>query len=198
MMVSYRGMLWNQLEVDYYALATALLPEMKEQSRVDHSRDDNTIRRHTAWAIATVEKRANISLNPATYRSAGYSLAAFFGPCACPLPGALGYPLPFNNVRALRLFDIDGNDVTKDWGVVQARFGSNAEAYAVSPSNAGPPNASAIEIDVGVDDVTELDPSVVQAIERFAASAYENREADSPLGSDGFDAEVFAIWRPAV
>ena len=43
MMVSYRGMLWNQLEVDYYALATALLPEMKEQSRVDHSRDDNTI-----------------------------------------------------------------------------------------------------------------------------------------------------------
>jgi len=195
MMLIHHGLLWNRTAADFSVLATAMLADMKEQARVDHTRDDNIIMRHTAWAISTVEKRANINLHPCTFRSGGYTTALWGAPCVCPLPGAMGYRLPFNNVRALRLLD-GATDVTGDWVAVQAMFGANAEAYAVSPTNAGAPGGAVIELDVGVDDFTKLDPVVVQVVQRFAASAYEHREANIDLSEAGFESELFGIWRP--
>jgi uncharacterized phiE125 gp8 family phage protein len=190
--------LWKQTEVDYVTLAAAMLDDMKAQSRVYHTRDDAILQRHLAWALSTVERRANINLHAATYRSAGAVATACYGHCWCPMAGTFGYRLPFNNVRALRLFDAEDVDITGAWAIVQERFGSNAEAYAVNPNGASAAGGAVIELDVGVDDVAALDPAVVQAVQRIAASAYEHREAISPLTDGGFDAELMQIWRPTV
>jgi hypothetical protein len=190
-----RRALWDQTAIDYAALADAMLDAVKQQARVEHNRHDDLIGRDIKWAIATVQRRANIDVFPATYRVAA-SLAGGFAMCTCP-NGLQGYPLPFNNVRAMRLLDAADVDITGDWQVTQAQFGGNADAYAFTPSGAALTGATSIELDVGVDDVEKLDPAVEAAVHKLAASHYEHREANLPVSESSFDPELIQLWRPS-
>jgi len=197
---------WNRTEFEPTLLARSMLTVQKQHSRVEHSRDDDLIDEQLSSAISTVERRANINLHPATYRTLNYTQAQAMREgawCWCESAHAYGYRLPFNNVTALRAYDADGTVIIdteasgSTWTIAQQQFGANRDAYLVSTvADAWLPAAAALEIDCGTDAPEELDPAVVSVIRRMAASMYENREANIALSDSAFDSELIAIWRP--
>jgi len=191
-------LLWNGTSFDALTLATALLDQQKAHCRVYHDRDDLLLPTYTAAAISEVGKRANINLAQATFETVA-GIEAFGWPARWGVGAA--YLLPFNNVRELRVFDSDGNDLSSEWTVAQQAFGGNADAYMVSPTKAMLPTGGRIEIDVGVELAADLDPAVLLVVLRMGAAYYENRESDQPLTdttfvASRFEAEIFSIWRP--
>lgn len=191
--------LWNRTEVDFALLPGLLLDLQKQHSRVVHARDDDLIKRYVAMAIGIVERRGNINLVPATYNSAGASVAQSIGyPCCwCAQFSSWGYLLPFNNVREAHLLDATPADVTGAWTVAQQEFGANRDAYLLHPAPAmAIPAGITLELDIGLETPDDFDPVVLAVVLRIAASLYEYREADLALTEDTFAPELAQVWRP--
>lgn len=195
---------WNRTTVDWAPISDGLLRRAKAESRIDHDRDDDLVTAKVQAAADMIEREANVYLAPATYEADDpHALGD-----ACGWYSrfhAWGVLLPFNNVRAARLFDADDNDITGDWRIRQREFGSNRDAYLVSPTQTRVPTFARVEFDVGVESVADIAPLVVQVLLRIAASLYEYREAADPIvdAERGlvvarFDRELQAIWRPCV
>ena len=191
-----RRALWDQTAIDYAALADAMLDAVKQQARVEHNRHDDLIGRDIKWAIATVQRRANIDVFPATYRVAA-SLAGGFcdvhrARMACRVTRC--HSTTCEQCACSTLPTSISPAIGK---VTQAQFGGNADAYAFTPSGAALTGATSIELDVGVDDVEKLDPAVEAAVHKLAASHYEHREANLPVSESSFDPELIQLWRPS-
>jgi hypothetical protein len=191
--------LWNRTAVDFAVLPAELLDLQKQHSRVIHARDDDLIKRYIAIAIGIVERRANINVVPATYKSTGATLSQSIGyPCCwCAQFSSWGYLLPFNNVREARLLDAADTDVTGAWVVAQQEFGANRDAYLLDPASAMQlPTGVSLELDVGCETSIDFDPVVLALVLRLVASLYEYREADLALTESSFAPELAQIWRP--
>jgi uncharacterized phiE125 gp8 family phage protein len=182
----------ERVTVDNELLPDALLSTVKAHTRVEHTRDDELLKVYTAASISLVERKCNVSLNPATYVVTRDELR--YGRGLKP-----GWWLPLNNVHAFAA-DNGGVDISADYLLGNADFGGNTSSYLypVNTSGCGTslPFGALVTLEVGVDDPAVLAPGFLTAILRLTASMYENREAASGLAGDGFDSELMALWRP--
>jgi hypothetical protein len=182
----------NLISVDRTTLPAALLPEAKEHMRVRHVRDDTLIATYLSMAIAAVERRGNINLNPATYEIDGFELRLDDCNHAA---GAFRYRLPVNNVSAISdLIQSGGTDQAGQYTVTQSDAGGSGNSYITGPSLYG--YGWTLKAEVGIDDPLELDPAVLSCLYRIAAAYYEARESNAPVFVDDFTSELLQVWRP--
>lgn len=184
----------NLIAVDHTVLPPLLLPVIKDQARVRHDRDDALITSHAAMAISMVERKCNISIDPATYAASPGDLqnagnAWWLG------THRQHWALPVNNVNDCVVMS-DTTDISANFTLSSADHGSNATSYLIAAEGYALPYAATLELDVGMAKVEEISPGLLSLIVRLAASHYENREAAAGLWAEGFADELMALWRP--
>ena len=182
----------NLITVDRTTLPAALLIEAKEHMRVRHARDDSLISTYLGMAIAAVERRCNIRLNPATYEIDGFELR--LESCSH-AENRFAYRLPVNNVQAITdLIQSGGPDQAAQYTVTQSDAGGSGNSFITGPSLYG--NGWTLKAEVGIDDPLELDPAVMSCLYRIAGAYYESRESNAPVFVDDFTSELVSVWRP--
>jgi hypothetical protein len=180
------------LTVDRDALPALLLPDVKEQMRVRHTRDDVLISTHIAMAISAVERKANVSINPAEYEIRIHHLRA----CAHPgAPESVRWRLPVNNATEIvSLTDAGAVDAAAYYSLEQADQGGNADSYLVGPPTYG--SGWLLRVKVGMATVATIDRALLSLIYRISGAYYEARESFAPVYVDDFMGELVAAWRP--
>jgi hypothetical protein len=182
------------LTVDRDALPALLLPEVKAQMRVRHARDDGLISTHIAMAISAVERKGNVSINPAEYEIAIHHLRG------CAYPGSsesVRWRLPVNNATEIvSLKDAAGVDAAAAYSLEQADQGGNADSYLVGPPIYG--SGYSLRVKVGMATTAAIDRALLSLVYRISGAYYEARESFSPVYVDDFMGELVAAWRPAV
>ena len=182
----------NLIAVDRTTLPAALLIEAKEHMRVRHDRDDSLISTYLGMAIAAVERRCNIRLNPSTYEIDGFELRLDSCDHAA---NAFRYRLPVNNVQTITdLTQSGGPDQAAQYTVTQSDAGGSGNSYITGPSLYG--LGWTLTAEVGIDDPADLDPAVLSCLYRIAAAYYESRETNAPVFVDDFTSELLQVWRP--
>lgn len=183
----------NRKTVDHAALPALLLPQMKEHLRVRHDRDDGLITTYIASAIGLIERKCNVSLDPATVIATADELRR----CGYLALGGQSYLLPLNNVRSALVTDATATDLSDDFEVWNPDFGGNGSSFLVDRTSGWLIGAGwLLELEVGVDDATKLAPAFFALIGRMTGSLYENREASSALFEDTWASELMGLWRP--
>lgn len=200
----------QRITVDHGVLPDAMLDEMKAHLRVKHVRDDMLIKNYTAAAIGMIERKCNVSLDPATYvctgdelvRSAMSPIPLRLRSPTAPTWSKTSYTLPLNNVSKATVND-DAEppvDHSADFTVWNPDFGGNGGSFLVPAANVlGPVNANwLVELEVGLLDPDDLAPAFFALVARMTGSFYENREASAALWAETWDAELMGLWRPTV
>lgn len=187
----------HRLSVDNEVLPAALLATIKAQARVEHTRDDALLKSQTATAIGIVERKCNVSINPAEYVVTADELR-----CS-PLPyGGLvrvSWRLPLNNAHEFTVVQSsadDAPDISADYELWNPDFGGNGSSYLLAVNGRAMPASAVLTLGVGIEDPAMLAPPFTGLIARLAASMYENREASSELWTDTFKEELIGMWRP--
>ena len=182
--------------VDHVALPTTLLPKVKEHLRVRHVRDDALITTYIASAIGLIERKCDVSLDPATYVLTTDELG---GGLRAPAAGGCSYTLPLNNANKATVTDeaTPPNDLSTDFTIWNPDYGGNGSSFLVAKQGKSLGTGWLITLEVGITDETKLAPAFFAQIARITGSLYENREASSALWESAFDAELMALWRPS-
>ena len=178
-------------QTDLSMLPDAMLLTVKGHARVEHARDDVLLRSYTAAAISLIERKCNVSLNPATYTVSADELRYGYGLQP-------GWWLPLNNVHQFDATDAAGNDIAADFLLGNMDFGGSSSSYLYPASETSPsmPCSAVLTLSVGVDDPALLAPEFLALILRATASLYENREASVDLWAATFASELMSMWRP--
>ena len=147
---------------DNEALPDDLLSIAKQHMRVDHSGDDNFIRSTLARAIANIEQRNEVTINPTTVLWKA-SAAEFVG-------GVASVPVTPAET-AVVMYGTD--DVSTDyslalkWGSIHGVPIQVLEGAAASLS---------VTLTCGFDSIDTLPPGLLDKILRITAHLYEHRE----------------------
>lgn len=187
----------DRISVDTATLPTALLPTAKAHARVEHTRDDPLFITYIAASISMIERKCNVSLNPAVYLMTPDELAP---PTPRPACGyRMGWALPVNNANAVLIVqsgDPGAPDISTDFQLWSPDYGGSASSYLVETAGQQLPGTARLTVDVGVTNVPDLAPAFLGIILRLTASMYENREASTGLFDDTFADELVGLWRP--
>ena len=180
----------ERITVDTAILPDAMLLLVKAHCRVEFDRDDALLKLYTAASIGLVERKCNVSLNPATYLVSSDELRYGFGLKP-------GWWLPLNNVHTFTAEDA-GEDITDEFLLGNSDFGGSTSSYLFPVNDASPsmPSTALMTLQVGLDDPALLAPEFLALILRATASFYENREASIDLWAETFRAELMSLWRP--
>ena len=187
----------NRISVDRAALPALMLDSIKEHCRVRHVRDDGLLTTYIAAAIGLVERKCNVSLNPATYVVSPDSLRCVG---SLPISGTWrqAWQLPPNNVREVVVTDAAAADISDGFELWAPDPGGSSSSYLAAVDGAAMPADAMLTLEVGAEDPADLAPEFFSLIARLTGSQYENREASLGLMGDGFDEELIALWRAGV
>ena len=174
------------IKVDYCTLPEQLLPAMKEQSRVEFTRDDDFFKTALARAISEIEAQTNLSIFEAHWRVADIS--------ACDNNASGWIQLPKTPV--CRITDASGADLTVQLVCQQGGLGEPGAAHIKTL----PKDAVLV---AGYSVMKDMPPRLVSVILERTATIYEFRES-TQLGSSlnempSFDTRMLAgLWVPSV
>ena len=146
--------------LDRAALPAALLPLAKSHLRVDGSYDDVYITDAIKRAINWFERVTNVSVNPVTWT---------WTPAESNFCNGLAQ-VPVSPVNSFTV-DADG-DVSAGY-TITAMSTHGVGLYVMAGEFA---DGMAVEIPSGYADADELDPGITDAVLRYTAHLYENRE----------------------
>ena len=173
--------------LDRAVLPAALLPIAKAHLRVDGTYDDAYITSAIARAISWFERVTNISVNPVTWT---------WTPAQGDFCNSLA-TVPVSPVQDdFTVADGAAIDITADYQITtMSTHGIGLYALA-GPFAAG----MKVSLPSGYDDVAELDPGIVDAVLRYTAHLYENREilvAGTDAQTPGWMTDVISTyWYP--
>jgi uncharacterized phiE125 gp8 family phage protein len=170
--------------LDRTALPTALLPLAKSHLRVDGTYDDDYITSAIGRAISWFERVTNVSVNPVTWAWSPDQSSFCKGAAQVPVS-------PVNS------FTVDaGGDVSASYSITTMST-HGIGLYALAGAWA---DGMAVSIPSGYADLAELDPGITDALLRYTAHLYENREilvAGSEAQSPGWMTDVISTyWMP--
>jgi uncharacterized phiE125 gp8 family phage protein len=170
--------------LDRAVLPAALLPIAKSHLRVDGTYDDAYITSAIARAISWFERVTNVSVNPVTWAWS-------------PDHGSFCNGLASVPVSPVNSFTVDaGGDVSAAYTITTMST-HGIGLYALAGAWA---DGMAVSIPSGYADVAELDPGITDALLRYTAHLYENREilvAGSEAQSPGWMTDVISTyWYP--
>ena len=171
--------------LDLTTLPAALLPLAKSHLRVDGTYDDAYITSAIARGISWFERVTNVSVNPVTWL---WSPDMFVDGLA---------PVPVSPVNQFTVDAGDG-DISDDYLIVTlSTYGVGI--YALSGIYAA---GMVVTIPTGYADAAELDPGILDAVLRYTAHLYENREI-LVMGSDAttpgwMNDTISTYWMPRV
>lgn len=187
----------DRISVDHDLLPSLLLPQIKEHLRVRHDRDDMLITNYVAASIGLIERKCNVSLDPASYVCTTDELG-------CPTsyrrtPSQRSWRLPVNNVRSVTIDDglVPPTDYSASFAVWNPDLGGNGSSFLVAADGTPLSTSWQLQIEAGIDDADQLAPAFFALIARMTGGLYENREASSALWADTWDSELMALWRPS-
>jgi uncharacterized phiE125 gp8 family phage protein len=172
----------KKTDLDLTTLPAALLPLAKSHLRVDGTFDDAYITSAIARGISWFERVTNVSVNPVTWL---WSPDRFVDGLA---------PVPVSPVDT---FMVDaGGDVSADFSIVTlSTYGVGI--YALSGAYV---SGMVVTIPTGYADATALDPGILDAVLRYTAHLYENREilvAGSEATTPGWMTDTISTyWMP--
>ena len=172
--------------LDRTVLPAALLPIAKSHLRVDGSYDDAYITDVIKRAINWFERVTNVSVNPVTWSWSPDQRSFCNGLATVP-------------VSPVNQFTVDaGGDVSADYAITTMST-HGIGLYALSGAWV---DGMSVSIPSGYADETELDPGITDAVLRYCAHLYENREI-LVLGTDaqtpGWMTDVISTyWMPRV
>jgi uncharacterized phiE125 gp8 family phage protein len=188
--------------VDRVVLPASLLPQAKQQSRVKYSEDDEDIKNRVARAIAWVEANADLQINPAAWE---WSLAGI------PRP-SWGYPwwygaspldLPVRPVISVTVLDGAGDNVTQYWQLSSRTDAAGVKRSALTRVDVAVSQwPVTVTMQTGYPTLDAMPPLIIDAVLRYAAHLYENREATA--AQQLYTAPDFArsvlgpLWQPRV
>jgi uncharacterized phiE125 gp8 family phage protein len=170
--------------LDRTALPTALLPLAKSHLRVDGTYDDIYITDAIKRAINWFERVTNVSVNPVTWTWQ-------------PDSGNFCNGLAQVPVSPVTTFTVDASgDVSADYAITTMST-HGIGLYALAGAWA---DGMAVKIPSGYADINALDPGITDAVLRYTAHLYENREI-LVIGSDvqtpGWMTDVISTyWMP--
>ena len=172
--------------LDRTALPVALLPIAKSHLRVDGSYDDAYITDAIKRAINWFERVTNVTVNPVTWTWTPDSANFCNGLAKVPVS-------PVNDFTVNAGGDVSGNYL------IETMSTHGVGLYALSGSFV---SGMAVSIPSGYADADALDPGITDAVLRYTAHLYENREILVP-GSDaqtpGWMTDVISTyWMPRV
>ena len=171
---------------DTAVLPAALLPLAKSHLRVDGSYDDAYITQAIGRAINWFERVTNVSVNPVTWTWS-------------PAQGAFHNGFAQVPVSPVNTFTVDaGGDVSADYAITTMST-HGVGLYALAGSWV---DGMAVSIPSGYADLTALDFGIADAVLRYTAHLYENREILVPgveAQSPGWMTDVISTyWMPRV
>jgi hypothetical protein len=146
--------------LDRAALPTALLPLAKSHLRVDGSYDDVYITDAIKRAINWFERVTNVSVNPVTWTWT-------------PDSGNFCNGLAQVPVSPVNSFTVDADGDISDGYTITAMSTHGVGLYVMAGEFA---DDMAVSIPSGYADADELDPGITDAVLRYTAHLYENRE----------------------
>lgn len=170
--------------LDLGALPTALLPLAKSHLRVDGTYDDLYITDAIKRAINWFERVTNVSVNKVTWTWTPDGRNFCNGQASVPVS-------PVNS------FTVDaGGDVSADYDITTMST-HGIGIYALVGEFA---DGMSVAIPSGYADADELDPGITDAVLRYTAHLYENREILVPgvdAQTPGWMTDVIATyWMP--
>lgn len=174
-----------QLEkIDYCTLPEQLLPAMKEQSRVEFTRDDEFLKTALARAISEIEAQTNLSIFEAHWNWSDIK--------SC----GSGQFIRLPKAPVCGVLDTSGAPVTVDFTCERGGLGNPAFVKV-----SGLP--SEVVLVAGYKQVAELPPRLVSVILERTATIYEFRESAQMGGAlnemPSFDTRMIAgLWVPSV
>lgn len=171
--------------LDRAALPAALLPLVKSHLRVDGTYDDVYITDAIGRAISWFERVTNISVNKVTWTWSP-DQASFVDGVA---------PVPVSPVNSFTV-NAGGTDVSASYTITTMSM-HGIGIYALAGAWVA---GMAVAIPSGYADAASLDPGITDALLRYTAHLYENREI-LVLGTDaqspGWMTDVIATyWMP--
>lgn len=167
--------------VELALLPGALLSDAKAQMRVKFNDDDTLISGMIQRAITWVEANAELSINPQTW---SWEVPAQQYPytrddwCYCWWYGWEPLPLPRRPVQTFTIVDGDGNSVSGDYTAIKQQDTTGiTETKLRRTTNASAAWPAKITMQCGYATKADLPVMVADAVLRYTAYLYENREA---------------------
>jgi uncharacterized phiE125 gp8 family phage protein len=192
----------NRTAYDAAILPAALLPEFKNQTRIDHDDDDAFILTVIARAIAQIERRSAISIAPQEWdwmpRPAEQTVGWW------PSLDTSASIVPVRGVRSFTATDTAAVDVTAQYALAgdttPASF-AELRMIRVDGGMLGPGDTFHIVSGFENDTASPLPPEVADIVLRFSAYLWEFREAaaassiTSPM-PEWFNEALGTLWTP--
>ena len=170
--------------LDRAALPAALLPLAKSHLRVDGSYDDVYITDAIKRAISWFERVTNVSVNPVTWTWT-------------PAEGDFCEEVATVPVSPVNSFTVDADGDVSAGYTITAMSTHGVGLYVMAGEFA---DGMAVEIPSGYADADELDPGITDAVLRYTAHLYENREIlvmGTEAQSPGWMTDVISTyWYP--
>jgi hypothetical protein len=178
--------------LDRTVLPAALLPIAKSHLRVDGTYDDAYITDAIGRAISWFERVTNVSVNPVTWiwapaQSSVPAFGLFYNSVAS---------VPVSPVNSFAVKDAAAADISAGYTITTMST-HGVGLYALSGMFLA---GMSVSIPSGFATLTALDPGITDAVLRYTAHLYENREI-LVLGTDaqtpGWTLDVIATyWMP--
>ena len=155
--------------LDRLALPTALLPLVKSHLRVDGTYDDGYITDAVRRAISWFERVTNVSVNPVTWI---WTPAQTWGPPAVGSFYNSVATVPVTPVNSFAVADSTEADISAGYTLTTM----STHGVGLYALNGAWLAGMTVSIPSGYADETELDPGITDAVLRYCAHLYENRE----------------------
>jgi uncharacterized phiE125 gp8 family phage protein len=171
--------------LDRAALPAALLPLVKSHLRVDGTYDDAYITSAIARAISWFERVTQVSVNPVTWTWRPDASSFCAGRAQVPVSPVTTFTVANG-----------AGDISSGYGI-ETMSTHGVGLYALVGAFA---DGMAVAIPSGYADVAELDPGIADAVLRYTAHLYENREilvAGTDAQTPGWTGDVISTyWMP--
>ena len=173
---------------DMAVLPAELLPIAKSHLRVDGTYDDAYITMTIARAINWFERATNVSVNPVTW---------VWEPSEDKFCNDIA-TVPVTPVRSMTVADADDTDVTSSYSLITMST-HGVMLYGIEGTHF---DGMAVTLPSGYETADAIDPGITDAVLRYTAHLYENREILVPgqqEQSPGWMTDVVSTyWVPRV
>lgn len=187
----------DRVSYDVMALAAAMLPLLKAQSRIERADEETQATEILARAIGSIERQCGIAIAPQEWTWTPRLVSTVWNATT---EWALS-EVPVRGVAKMIATAADGSTRTDFELIGNAEQGAFAALHIVFPE--GMPVGTVMEIEAGWDNPADMPPELRDVIVRYAASLWEFREAWATGSAvdtvpEWVNASLGSFWVPRV